>query len=146
MRLFITTESQEIEGFHEILRDTDKDLDFVTNRDKNLENIDNYGTEFALVCIIPTCMNDEFWDALGWKERRQIWRKKRETDIRLKMDFYRFEKETYANKRLMFIDIIIKSIRVIIERSKGDFKGEELIQDILKALNVSKEDLNLLNQ
>ena len=146
MRLFITTESQEIEGLHEILRDTDKDLDFVTNRDKNLENIDNYGTEFALVCIIPTCMNDEFWDALGWKERRQIWRKKRQTDIRLKMDFYRFEKETYANKRLMFIDIIVKSIRVIIERSKGDFKGEELIQDILKALNVSKEDLNLLNQ
>ena len=62
------------------------------------------------------------------------------------MDYERFIKETPEIKRLMYIDVIIKSIIVVQERSKGDFKGKELISDILKTLNVTREQLDKLNQ
>lgn len=147
MELFMTIEAQVgAETLSEILRQTKKELFFITDREAHLEDIDNYGTEFRILSIIPTCLDDEFWAASGWKERKQIWRKQKEADIRLRMDYYRFVKETPENQRLMFIDIIVKSIQVVQERSKGDFRGNELIADILSALNVTMEQLNQLNQ
>lgn len=145
MRIFITIEAQSVDesGIDNIMRTVDKELSFVT--DDKLEHIDNYGTEFQEIAIIPTCVDDNFWEILGWKERKQIWRKKKEADIRLRMDYYKFMKESYENKRLMFIDIIIKSIQVVQEKSKGDFKGDELIKDIMKAVNVTQEQLDYLN-
>ena len=75
MLLFLTIEAQDCtnNGLAEIFSDTNKALSFVTNKDSNLENVDNYGTEFSLIAIIPSCMDDSFWNALGWKERKQIW-------------------------------------------------------------------------
>ena len=147
LKLFLTIEAQNAteNGLAKILWETTKELNFVTDRTKDLENENNYGTEFRSIAIIPSCMDDHFWSVLGWKERKLIWRKKGEADIRLRMDYERFMKETDANKRLMFIDIIVKSIQVVKERSKGDFQGDQLIKDILLALNVSKEELNQLN-
>lgn len=147
MRLFLSIEAQNCteNGLAEILRETTASLDFVTNGTRGLEHQDNYGTEFQDIGIIPSCMDDNFWKACGWKERKQIWRKKKEADIRLRMDYDRFIKETAQNKRLMFIDIIVKSLQVVQARSKIDFKGEALIADILSALNVSVEDLSQVN-
>lgn len=147
LRLFLTIEAQNSteNGLAKILWETTKELNFVTNRAKDLENENNYGTEFRSIAIIPSCMDDHFWNAFGWKERKLIWRKKGEADIRLRMDYDRFIKESAYNKRLLFIDIIVKSIEVVQERSKGDFEGERLIKDILLALNVSEEELNQLN-
>ena len=142
----MTIESQiGAENLSNILRNTIAQLSFLTNQDIGLEDIDNYGTEFRIISIIPTCLDDHSWEILGWKERKQIWRKKREADIRLRMYYYRFVKETPENQRLMFIDIIVKSIKVVQEKSKGDFRGNELIADILKALNVTQKQLDNLN-
>lgn len=44
----------------------------------------------------------------------------------------------------MFADIIIKSIRVVQNKSDGDFKGDKLTRDILKALDITKEQLELI--
>ena len=147
MRLFLTVEAQNCteNGLSEILKETMNKLSFLTDKSLYLEDKNNYGKEFRQIAIIPSCMNDEFWNAVGWKERKQLWRKKGEADIRLKMDYNRFINETPKNKRLMFIDTIIKSIQVVQERSKGDFKGDELIKDILSALDVSKEELKQLD-
>lgn len=143
MELILTIEAQKDateNGLADILNSVNFQLRFITQKDIGLETIDNYGTEFKSIAIIPSCMSDEFWDALGWKERKKIWRKRREADIRLRMDYNRFMKETYENKRLMFIDTIIKSIEIIQERSREDFDGERLIKDILKALAVKTGD------
>lgn len=144
MLLFMTLEAN-VDALSKILRKTTYELKFITNQNIGLEDTDNYGTEFRIISIIPTCLDDNFWEALGWKERKQIWRKKREADIRLRMDYYRFVKETPENQRLMFIDIIVKSIKVVQEKSKGDFRGNELINDILKVLNVTQKELDDLN-
>ena len=139
MRLLLTVEAQNCteRGMSEILRETIDKLYFLTNKYSDLENKDNYGTEFREIAIIPSCMDDEFWSTTGWKERKQIWRKKREADIRLRMDYNCFVAEDKTNKRLLFYDIIVKSIRIIKERSAGDFRADDLIKDILLALDVS---------
>lgn len=138
MHLFLTIEAQNAgsSGLADILREVTKDLSFVTNKDSGLENIDNYGKEFKSIAIIPSCVDDDFWRALGWKERVQIWRKKGEADIRLRMDYDRFMAEDYDNKKRMFIEIIVKSIRIIQSRSRGDFNAEKLIDDILIATKL----------
>ena len=143
MRLLLTVEAQNCteSGMSEILRETIDKLHFLTNKYSDLENKDNYGTEFREIAIIPSCMDDEFWTATGWKERKQIWRKKREADIRLRMDYDRFMSGSLDERRLLFYDIIIKSIEVIKARSKGDFLADKLIKDILFALNVSEHEL-----
>ena len=144
MKLFLTLEAQS-EVLSALLRQTTRELSFVTDREAHLEDVNNYGTEFRLIAIIPTCVDDGFWNALGWKERKQIWRKKKEADIRLRMDYDRFVQETPENQRLMFIDIIVRSIQVVQEKSKDYFRGNELIADILKALNITQDQLDQLN-
>ena len=109
-----------------IFWETKCQLAFITDKEAGLEEVDNYGTEFRLISVIPTCLDDQFWEASGWKERKQIWRKKREADIRLRMDYDRFVRETPENQRLMF-------------------RGNELIADILKALNITQDQLDQLN-
>ncbi|MBR6609572.1 MAG: hypothetical protein IKK99_05080 [Oscillospiraceae bacterium] len=144
MRLFITIEGQNCTeiGLSQILSDVRSQLSFLTNIELLSDNESKYGTEFKLIAIIPTCVDEECWNILGWKERKQIWRKKGEADIRLRMDYERFVKETPENKRLMFIDIIIKSIQAVQEHSKADFNGEVLISDILSELDVTMEQLD----
>lgn len=144
MKLFLTLEAQS-KALSALLRQITRELRFVTDRETHLEDVDNYGTEFRLIAIIPTCVEDGFWNALGWKERKVIWRKKREADIRLRMDYDRFVNETPENQRLLYIDIIVKSIKVVQEKSTGDFRGNELIFDILKTLHVTQEQLDRLN-
>lgn len=147
MELFMTIETQadvdDILGA--IFWETKCQLSFITDKEAGLEEVDNYGTEFRLISVIPTCLDDQFWEASGWKERKQIWRKKREADIRLRMDYDRFVRETPENQRLMFIDIIVKSIQAVQGKSTGDFRGNELIADILKALNITQDQLDQLN-
>ena len=104
MRLFLTIEAQSCteNGFSVILKETVDKLGFLTDITMDLESNNQYGTEFRRIAIIPSCMDDGFWNATGWKERKQIWRKKGEADIRLRMNYYRFTNETPKNKRLLF--------------------------------------------
>ena len=148
MELFLTIEAQNSTkiGIDKICWDIKKQLSFVTDKEAGLENVNNYGTEFRLISIIPTCVDNEFWDALGWKERKQVWYKKKEADIRLRMDYDRFIRETLENKRLMYVDIVVESIKVVQKKSKGDFRGNKLIEDILNTLNISFMQLNKLNK
>lgn len=144
MYLFFSLEAQD-SRLANILWDIKRQLNFVTDEEAGLEEIDNYGKEFRSIAIIPTGVSDDFWKALGWKERTLIWRKKREADIRLRINYERFIKESTENKRLMVVDIIVKSIKVVQEKSKEDFRGNELIVDILKTLHVTQEQLDKLN-
>ena len=141
VRLFISIEAQNSSdnGLAEILKITNKQLAPLLQ--KETEFSDCYGSEFASIAIIPTCVSDDVWEILQWKERKHIWRKKRQADIRLRMDYNRFLHESEDNKFLMFVDIIVKSIQIVIEQSKGDFDGVKLINDILFMLNVSQEQL-----
>lgn len=147
MRLFLTIEAQKANesGLTTILKDVTETLSFVTDKKTLLENTNNYGREFRVVSIIPTCVDDVYWTALGWKERVHISRKKREADIRLKINYNQFICATPEIKRLMFIDIVIKSINILQTKAKEDFNGKKLVDDILNAFNVSTTQLEQVN-
>ena len=146
LELFLSIEAQEAmeSGLSEIFREVNQKLFFVTNSKAGLENLNNYGMEFRTISIIPTCVDDSVWKVLGWKERAKIWRKKREADIRLRIDYNRFISESVENRRLLFVDVIIRSIQRIQEQSREDFKGDLLICDILSALDVQQTQLERL--
>lgn len=139
MKLFISIESEKTaeSGLSDIMKEIRNKLSFL------FEDTDIYGTEFDSIAIIPTCVSDDIWQISGWKERKLISRNKKEADIRLKMDFRRFNKADAEEKYILFADIIVKSVLVVKEKSKSDFKGDKLIADIIKALNLSKEDILL---
>ncbi len=143
MNVFISVEGQHCQeiGLADILKDTVQKLNFLIDKSNASVNAQRYGEEFQLISIIPSCVDDEFWEALGWKERTYISRKKREADIRLRMDYKRFVNETDNNKKLLFYGVIVKSIRAVEERSKSDFLGENLIRDVLLLLNVSEQEV-----
>lgn len=79
MQLFITIEAQNAtdNGLFEIFRDVNQQLSFITDKNSELENANNYGSEFRIISIIPSCLDDDFWKASGWKERKQICHKKK---------------------------------------------------------------------
>ena len=56
MLLFITIEAQNADknGLLKILNETKQTLNFVTDKSKNLEEQNNYGTEFECISIIPS--------------------------------------------------------------------------------------------
>ena len=139
MKLFISIEAERSEetGIDNILTEVRKKLSFLS------EDTEAYGTEFSEISVIPVCVSEEMWQTLGWNERKLISRKKKEADIRLKMDFQRFNKADAEEKYILFADIIVKSVLVVKEKSKSDFKGDKLVADIIKALNLSKEDILL---
>ena len=148
MKLFLTIEAQSdaIEsGLREILDCVNAKLSFIIQNDAEFEDND-YGTEFKSIAIIPTCVNKQYWEILGWKERKQIWRKKGEADFRLKLDYDQFMRESPENKRLLFIENIVRSLEIIQERSKSDFKGEKLIEDILEKLNVTWDQIREIRE
>lgn len=140
MKLFISIEAERAEetGIDNIMTEVRKKLSFLS------EDTDAYGTEFSEISVIPVCVSEEMWQILGWKERKLISRKKKEADIRLKMDFQRFNKADAEEKYILFADIIVKSVLVVKEKSKSDFKGDKLVADILKSLNVTKGQLGSL--
>lgn len=133
MELMISLEGQNCtaNGLSSILFETSEKLKVFFAKN---ENSLKYGSEFDSIAIIPTCVDDEMWNALGWKERIYLQRKKREADIRLRMDYQKFINSDMDSKRRMFIEVIVASIRAIQDRSKGDFNGELLIKDVCMAL------------
>ena len=102
----------------------------------------DYGEEFQCIGIIPVIMPEEYHD--GYTERRQIWRKKREADIRLYIDYEKYIKGDSKTKLMLWTKCIVDSIEVVESRKKGDFQGEKLIQDFLDLVGVKREDLEKL--
>ena len=102
----------------------------------------NYGEEFIDIGIVPIIMPEEYHER--YPERRQLWRKKREADIRLFVDYEKYARGTKEEKLLLWLKCMIEAIEIIESRKKGDFQGEKLIEDILKAMNVKREDLEKL--
>ena len=135
MWMFISVEGQNCTeiGLSDILSDTVSKLRSITSLNEDMVKT-RYGEEFLSISIIPVCIDDSMWKCLGWKERILVLRKAKEADIRLRLDYFRFLGADNREKNEMFIDIIVKSIEELQLKSKNDFNGKLLIEDIIKAL------------
>lgn len=124
-----------------IRKNTVEKLSFITKKDVGLEKIENYGSEFLDIIVVPICITQEFIDSGFFKERVLAKRKTKEADLRLRMNYEKFISSPPDVQRLMYIENIVRSIRALQKKSKVDFRGEELIRDILNALDVKEEQL-----
>jgi hypothetical protein len=106
----------------------------------------DYGSEFTYIGVIPIIIDPKrgLFEEGFFKERILIKRKAKETDIRLKTDFNKFFAADYETKRLLLLENIIRSIKAIGVKSKGDFQSEKLVKDILQLFGVSHETLDNL--
>ena len=100
--------------------------------------------EFVDIGIIPIIIDPKrgLFEAGFFRERKLIKRKAKEADIRLKTDFIKFQAGDDNIKRLLLIDNIVRSIRVIGEKSKSDFNAEKLISDIIMAVEIDVKALD----
>jgi hypothetical protein len=127
---------------------TDKSVLFLCNYiDPIIEKLEknDYGKEFDLIGIIPSIREDRFLDS-DWKERRLVRPAKKDADIRLIMDYNKFVNASQDEQVLLYVKLIVDSIKVIDKKKKGDFQGQKLIDDILKEVNVKWEDIKDLEE
>jgi hypothetical protein len=137
MRIFV---SGEIDGeigdvFRKLLREIDEKF-------KPLENKD-YGSGYIFICIIPIIINPKrgLFEKDFFKERKLIKRKLKEADIRLRTDSDKFFNADYEKKRLLLLENIIRSIRVIGDGSKSNFNSKKLIDDICNVFKIDEKEL-----
>jgi len=140
MRLFLGAEiSFDSEyPFGKLNRIFNKELENFTEADP-LD--DAYGSEFTNIAIITTILGKDLKGM--WKERRLVRHKKKTADIRLEIDYDRFVYSDEHTQMLLYAKNIIDSIMAVEERKKGDFNGKKLIDDILSALDLTLEDINI---
>lgn len=104
----------------------------------------NYGDELVDICIIVIIMPRSILDDGFFKERKLFKRKSNEADMRLQIDYEKFSNSDKYNQKLLFVKIIIDSVRILDERAKKDFDGKKLEKDILEILNIKVEEINCL--
>lgn len=133
MKIFIAVEvQQEASDLLTIANEFEEKL----NRIIMSKDCGYYGNEFEELAIIPTCMDDDFWCGLGWKEKVTISRKKKEAEARLRIDFDKYINSSTDYKRVLFAENIITSLEKIDEKAKNDFNKERLIASVYEVLKL----------
>lgn len=115
-------------------------------RNKNVEpkiiNIlpKNYGSKIIYIGIITICVLKH--QEKDWTERRLIQWKQNGADIRLHMNYDKFMNGNEEQRYLMYCKNIIDSLKVVRDRCKKDLRGQDLIDDVMNALEITETDLN----
>jgi|WetSurMetagenome_2_1015567.scaffolds.fasta_scaffold1029521_1 hypothetical protein len=106
----------------------------------------DYGSEVVDIGIIMIIIDPRrrLFEEGFFRERKLIRRKSKGADIRLRTDFDKFQAADHEGRRLLLLDNVIRSLKVITERVKKDFKGEQLISDVYQLFNIKPEDLDNL--
>ena len=94
------------------------------------------------IAIIPFCVDDEFMQTFQIKERKYIGWKRRDADIRLRMNFDTFVRATKEERMQQCKEVIIRSLEVIAKRCEAKklrFDVVTLIQDIFSDEKVQKQ-------
>ncbi|APC40320.1 Imm44 family immunity protein [Clostridium estertheticum] len=117
----------------------------IINKIEALKN-NYYGIAIEKISIISILANltPELEQAGFFKERKLIKKKQKSADIRLRIDFNKFNNSDSSLKRLLVIKNIIESIRVVGSRVKEEFNAQKLEEDILIALDVKIDDINMI--
>ncbi len=137
MKIFLSGETsfKANEPFRRLLMEMNKTLKSFIEAD---ENDDTYGAEFRSIGIITMILSE---DLNNTPERKFINRKKKEADIRLKIDYNKFVNSDTNIQLLLYLKNIIESIQVVDDNKKEDFNGEKLIEDILSMFGFTMDKL-----
>ena len=113
----------------------------VIMKNMQVESLQKYTDCLDNIAIIPFCVNDEFMRTFQIKERKYIGWKRREADIRLRMNFDTFVRASKEERMQQCKEVIIRSLEVIAKRCEAKklrFEVVNLIQDIFSDEKVQK--------
>lgn len=97
-----------------------------------------YSQEIDTIGIVPVIAPKSTIEEGMWKEKYNVSKKYQYADIQFHINYDEFVNSNTEIKKSIYIDSLIKSIRKIGSKIK-DFKTEEMIKDILRALGLSEE-------
>lgn len=137
MKLFLSGETafDANEPFEELLKLMINKLKKFVDSD---EDDETYGSEFKNIGIITMILSP---DLERVSERKLIHRKTKDADIRLRINYEKFINSDKETQFYLYLKNIIDAINIVNEMKKEDFKGEKLICDILKSLDISMEKM-----
>jgi hypothetical protein len=101
-----------------------------------LLNRNNYGDGVIKLTIIPIILGPNFEKILDYKERKLFSHRKKESDIRLKIDYEVFKKGSDKKREKLIVQNIIESISIIKTKVKGEFDADKLINDISRLFEL----------
>lgn len=134
--IFFTTESQSPAA--SII----SDCFLAIKKNMQVDTLQKYTDCLDDIAIIPFCVDDEFMQIYQIKERKYIGWKRRDADIRLRMDFDTFVQATKEERMQQCKEVIIRSLEVIAkkcEAKKLRFDIANLIQDIFPDEKAQKQ-------
>lgn len=95
----------------------------------------NYGESLTSIGIITILMREEFFEDGGYKERRYYNKKRKEADIRLRLNYVDFLRANKERQREIYTAHILECIRIAGENAGRDFELERLLSDVKQLLN-----------
>lgn len=116
----------------------------ILDKIKQLESKE-YGLNKISIIPIIVDMTPELENAGFFKERKLVRKKDSIADIRLRIDFKKFKDGDKNVKKMLIIKNIIESIHIIGMKMKQEFDSEDFETDILNLLNITSEELDLIN-
>lgn len=134
--IFFTTESQSPAA--SLISDCFQ----VIMKNMKVESLQKYTDCLDDIAIIPFCVDDEFMQTFQIKERKYIGWKRRDADIRLRMNFDTFVQATKEERMQQCKEVIIRSLEVIAKRCEAKklrFDIVNLIQDIFPDEKVQNQ-------
>ena len=96
----------------------------------------NYGESLKSIGIISILMPDDFYVDGGYKERKYYNKKKKEADIRLRMDYKKFLLASRTDRRRLYISHILDAIRIAGVLAGVEFNYEQLMEDVELVLSI----------
>ena len=95
----------------------------------------NYGDNLTSIAIISIIMREEFFEDWAYKERKYYSKKNKEADIRLRINYKKFIIAKEDERRKIYFDHILESIRIAGEKAGSDFRLDNLLSDVNYLLN-----------
>lgn len=104
----------------------------------------NYGDAIDWIFLAPMILQKDVPFFERRKERKLIKHKKRLADLRLRIDYLKFVSTDDKTREKLLLKNVIDAVRIIQNRLKKNFDGEELEKDILSLWNLKYSDLECL--
>ncbi|MBT3362847.1 MAG: dihydrolipoamide succinyltransferase [Chloroflexi bacterium] len=137
MKFFLSGELDH--GISEACMQIEMEIEPILN---TLENT-NYGSEVVDIGIIPIIIDPKrgLLEEGFFKERKLFKRKTAEADFRLRIDYNKFKAADYEKRKLLLLNNIVESIKILGQRARKDFDHVKLMNDIYKLFDINEETL-----
>lgn len=95
---------------------------------------EDYGDSLKSIGIISIIMHPEYFDGDGYKERRYYSRKKKEADIRLRINYTDFVNASKETRREIYVSHILEAITIAGNKAGDGFDLSRLLLDVQRLL------------